>query len=84
MKENPIPVNFRKTLNELSGTREPQKEPVVFLRVFDLLEILRTVVNRRNQVFVDETLANFIKQGVLYTQWPCHSFSMNNGYCMII
>jgi hypothetical protein len=30
------------------------------------------------------TPANFIKQGVLYTQWPCHPFNMNNGYCMII
>jgi hypothetical protein len=25
MKENPIPVNFRKTLKELLGTREPAK-----------------------------------------------------------
>jgi hypothetical protein len=76
----------KKPSKEMSGTREPEKEPVVLGRLFDLLKFLGTAVNHGNRVFVDETLAKLSlnKVCLLYTQWPCHSFNMNNEYCMII
>ncbi len=48
---------LKKTLKELLGTREPEKNRWVSGRLFGLLKILRTVVNHRNRAFVDETLS---------------------------
>jgi hypothetical protein len=88
MKENPIPVHFQKNPQKKCRELENRKRTSGVGAVIWLAEIFE---NRGeswdgNRVFVDETLAKLSlnKVCLLYTQWPFHSFNMNNEYCMII